>query len=460
MTTKGTDSSGSGDDEMGRIRKGKMSTMKLSKHMTILVTLALLGFWTDCRDLGTQGPQEENRVTLTLIDVSVTEAFIHIAVTSPVGNEVLSLQRNGAAVMTFSAVADTSIADTALMQITRYQYEATLRAKNEVTGKSNAIAAQTLPPTSHSFSWQTFLLGDGNNSSLNDVAILSDSLIYAVGELYLADTNGTIDDIQYNLAVWTGTSWTIQRVAYLSNGSPFYSPIRWVFALSPNDIWFGNSTRWDGHQLHNVDIGTSIFYGVGSNKMWGSQSGELYAVGNNGAGAYSPNHGATWQRVETGTRIQINDAWGVLNPVTGKEDVYCAVSSFFTPGEKRILKITRGTHVDSIKWDTGRNVFSVWTHNGFPLYTAGSGVFEDSRGSWRESALPNIYSNTVRGTSLADIVVAGDLGFVAHFNGIDWRVFTDVYDAQYLAAAMTNNVVALVGERNGRGVVTIGRRNQ
>jgi len=123
------------------------------------------------------------------------------------------------------------------------------------------------------------------------------------------------------------------------------------------------------------------------------------------------------------------------------------------------LRIINQTQVDTIRWSTGRNIFSAWTNKGFPIYTAGSGVFENSRGSWRESPLPNIYTNAIRGTSLADIFVAGDLGFVAHFNGVDWHVFTEVYNAQYLASAMSNNVVALVGERNGGGAVTIGRRN-
>ena len=54
--------------------------MKLSKHILTLLGITILGLWTDCRDLGTQGPPEENRVTLTLIDVGVREAYLHVNV--------------------------------------------------------------------------------------------------------------------------------------------------------------------------------------------------------------------------------------------------------------------------------------------------------------------------------------------------------------------------------------------
>ena len=42
----------------------------------------------------------------------------------------------------------------------------------------------TLDTTSHDFSWKTFTFGGGGGSVLNDVAIVNDTLAYAVGEIY------------------------------------------------------------------------------------------------------------------------------------------------------------------------------------------------------------------------------------------------------------------------------------
>jgi hypothetical protein len=107
------------------------------------------------------------------------------------------------------------------------------------------------------------------------VSIISDSNIWAVGELFLNDSSGNLDPILYNAAHWDGSSWRVTRIPYMYQGSPIYGPIRWIFALDESDIWFGNSVHWDGQQFHNVNIGTSIFYGIGSNKMWGSPFCEL-----------------------------------------------------------------------------------------------------------------------------------------------------------------------------------------
>ena len=46
--------------------------------------------------------------------------------------------------------------------------------------------------TSHNYAWQTFILGDGNSSVLYDAAIINDTLIYAVGEIYLKDSTGQL----------------------------------------------------------------------------------------------------------------------------------------------------------------------------------------------------------------------------------------------------------------------------
>ncbi|MGH2567361.1 MAG: hypothetical protein ACRDGA_03410 [Bacteroidota bacterium] len=54
--------------------------------------------------------------------------------------------------------------------------------------------------TSHNFSWRTFVLGDGAGSILRDVAIINDTLAYAVGEVRMKDSLGNWDPEIYNAA--------------------------------------------------------------------------------------------------------------------------------------------------------------------------------------------------------------------------------------------------------------------
>jgi hypothetical protein len=424
----------------------------------ILVCIHLACLYLGCKDDGTDPIPE--RIRLTLIDASVKETYLHIAVTNPASNETLALQRNGATVMTFAAVADTNIADTALTQTAAYQYAARLTANNETTGTSNTISAQTLAPTSHNFTWQTFLLGDGNNSSLYDVAIINDTLIYAVGEMYLRDSTGAIEDTPHNLAVWNGTRWRIERVPVplCPNGTGYF-PLRTLFAFAWNDIWLsggGEMIHWNGQTFQGDCAINPLIQGI-ITRIWGSSSTNLYVVG--GGGTLIHYNGTTWRRLESGTTTHILDAWGVLNPMTGKEEVYCAVTDFFDPNGKKILKIVDQTRIDSVRWNTGRDISSVWTNKGAPLYTTGDGIFENKQGVWNEINLgTSVYTNRIRGNRLNDICLVGSFGLLAHYNGMAWRVYSEVYNAVYSGLAVRDGIIAAIGERNGRGVVTIGRR--
>lgn len=143
--------------------------------------------------------------------------------------------------------------------------------------------------------------------------------------------------------------------------------------------------------------------------------------------------------------------------MTGKEEVYCAASSFFEPSaEKKILKITGQTHVDSIPW-VNRLIDATWTNKGFPLFTAGDGIFENTSGTWRE--IPTgIYAHMIRGTALNNIFAVGDFGYITHYDGETWQQVGYDYNAVYTGLAVMGNLVVAVGEKDGRAIATIGRR--
>jgi hypothetical protein len=423
----------------------------MKRTMTTAVLLTLMSFALHCKDDGTD-PKTPERVKLTLIDVSVKETYLHIAVANPATNETLALQRNGATVMTFAAIADTNIADTALTQTTAYQYTARLTANNETTGTSNTISAQTLAPTNHNFTWQTFLLGDGNNSSLYDVAIVNDTLIYAVGEMYLRDSTGAIGDTPYNLAKWDGRTWETKRVTVSTRFGFITPPLEGIYAFSPTDIWVIATDPIHGDGTNWVDYDIRVILqngGLTVSKGWGTSSSNMYFVGRSGNIVHY--NGTTWRRLESGTTTRINDAWGVVNPVTGKEEVYCS-------GGDRLVRI-RNTAVVDLVWSTNRTRDGIWTNFGHPIFTAGDGVFENSAGLWRQVNIgASIYTNAIRGKALNDLVAVGDFGLLAHFNGVTWEAFFQNSGGDYYNVGMLENIVVAAGEMNARGLLIIGRR--
>jgi hypothetical protein len=328
-----------------------------------------------------------------------------------------------------------------------------------------ASCSHSTPPpdgsdtTSHNFSWQVQMLGDGGSSVLHDVAIINDTLAYAVGELYLHDSTGQLDPISYNFAQWNGQQWRISREA--SNVG-----IRAILAFSPSDIWVatGGPYHWNGSNWRSYSI-TGVFYG-NVNALWGVDSSNVYMVGENGAIAHY--NGSVWQKIETGTTLPILDIWGAVNPNTGVTEIYAVASNTIDfPAGKKLLRIT-ATQAVAMS-DSGLNVFltSIWFSPGTRYYIVGSGVFYSS--SINQSTVwqggPNIvtsyWTNAIRGTAANDIFLVGSYGDVVHFNGSTWKSFqgqTGMAVGNYWSVALKGNLSIAVGGNGDRAVVAIGRR--
>ncbi len=310
--------------------------------------------------------------------------------------------------------------------------------------------------TSNSFTFKTYTFG-GNAGSclLNDVAIVSDTNIWAVGAIYVDSADGNADLSPYNAVHWDGQAWTLLRVPYLYQGQPFYHPIQAVFALSPNDIWFGGNgmEHWDGQDFLDVEDINPVWPSSRMRSIWASSDRNIYVVGDEGTAAH---FGGSWQALNTGTTTDINDVWGA-----GNSPVYCAVSNSFDPNEeKRILKITNGTKVDTVSW-VGREVSSVWTPDGTHLYACGDGVFQNDGTGWKEMVTgASIYTSCIRGNGTDDIVVVGGFGFIAHWNGAHWKIYTSAMDAIYTRVAAKGNLIVAVGNSgtSEQTVITMGRR--
>jgi hypothetical protein len=426
----------------------------------LFVLLPLLGSLS-CREPAPyEPPVDTSKVKLILVDVAVREAYIGVQLAAPERPELCILQRNGVKVATFTATAarDTILIDTGLTMNGKYTYQAFVHdsplssAFNSLAEvKSNPLSVTMLMPTSHDFTFQIDSLGD-YQSMLNDVAIVNDSLIYAASAVYNTDSNGNLEYEPNNFLIWKHGVWMENKIYYYYQGNQYISGMTSVFGFGENDVWIANTEpmHWNGTTWEQFDVPSSTFRGYAL-ALWGSSNNDLFMCGDYGSIAHF--NGNLWTRVESGVSTSINDAWGVRNPFSGKVEIYC-------PAYQQILKITNTTHVDSVDWGPHARMNSIWTNKGFPFFTAGNGLFENTRGTWREVnfGLP-VVTYMVRGTGLNDIFVIGAFGLILHYNGIDWVIVRQAPGILNSVAVRENMVVAVGFLGSEKGFAIIGRRD-
>jgi hypothetical protein len=434
----------------------------IEEFLPILVLLPLLiSLLISCN---TTEPPGDQTLTLTLEDVSCTEAWIQLTTNNLQLPATINLLKNNTVAQTFSLSTKDSLLyiDSLLpnqnysFQVSSIEYPVSPGGTGNIS--SNKLTVTTMDTTSHEFTWQSWDFGgDCGSSSLYDVAIIDENNIWAVGEIYLRDSLGNYDPNAYNAVHWDGTKWELIRIPVLVNTTIFYPPITTIIAFGINDIWFGG-VHWDGTKYTLKNNGWPLLPngdGWRVNKMWGTSSSDLYAVGNNGNIAHYQN--GSWKKIESGTTSIINDVWGITNELN-KTILYCAVSSFFVPGDKKILKIT-DAKVDSVNWNKDVRLYSAWTNNDNFIYVCGEGVYVYKFGTWEQITLPAITSNSIRGTDINDVFAVGSMGTIFHFNGISWKVISSYTQKENYRVDFKNNVVAVCGYYNGKGFVEIGRRN-
>jgi hypothetical protein len=82
---------------------------------------------------------------------------------------------------------DTILYDTRLSFNHAYRYTAIKEASSWMQ-ESTYVDVRTTDTTSHAFNWQILTFGDGLGNYFNDVAIINDTCVWAVGEIYKVDS--------------------------------------------------------------------------------------------------------------------------------------------------------------------------------------------------------------------------------------------------------------------------------
>jgi len=320
--------------------------------------------------------------------------------------------------------------------------------------------------TSHNFTWQTFTFGQHSSSVLYDVAIINENDIWAVGEIYMNDSLGHPDPNVYNAVHWDGNKWKLYKLQFYTfcgqlNTGSYPAKSIWVVGDSLIIISSGSQlTYLQGEVQKKTEC-----VPVSVNKIWGSSSSDLYIVGYGGNIAHY--NGVSWQKIESGTTLNINDIWGDFNKRTQEWEILAVASNYGTGLEKDILQIKNNavtkTPTSSQMWP----LKTLWFVPNKQYFVAGSGIYQKrllTDSLWKNEALDiTTYSTySLRGNDVNDVIGVGAYGDVVHFNGVNWKSdFTDpVFNNQpYLASvSIKNNLAITVGIENRQALIIKGIR--
>ena len=432
-------------------------------HIPVISVLLIFILFSECNT--TEPPINGKGITLKLEDVSCTEAWIKLSIDNSQLPIAVTLKQTSQTEEDKESTLNLSTADTllyidSLLPNKTYSYVASHSGLFGIS--SNELGITTMDTTSHDFTFTTYTFGgQAGTCTLYDVAIIDENNIWAVGAIYLLDSLGQPDPQAYGAAIWDGQSWKLKKLFYNSN-----IPVtpRGIFVISPSEIYLasGSIFRWDGSsssvqlvysRLNLPDPNATI------EKLWGSSGSSIYGVGN--AGTIVRYQNGAWGKIESGTDVNINDVFGITDQTSNQQKVFCAVSNVFEISDHKILTIDENNNIDSLHWDQDRRINSVWSDNGWIVYTSGGGVFNNKPGRWmEETAIPLYYTNRIRGNGLNDIFVAGDFGLLAHFSGTGWKIYNEyLFVASSLSISVNRDVIAAVGRQGGKALIIVGKRN-
>ena len=445
-----------------------MQKNNLWRYSLFLAFLTTLSF--SCRSTPT-GPHVTQNVVLSTDYVACTEVWLRVSFGDTLGGN-FAINRDGNTVLTghFSG-ADTTVIDTTALPEKTYNYVCWRMVNGLPKNSSSNLQVQTMDTSGNNFTWQTFTFGgNAGGCLLKDVAIINDTDIWAVGEIPLKDSSVNGYSV-YNLVRWDGTSWQLRKVQFLTFCGQSYTgsyPASAIFAFGPQDVWIASGSqvvRWNGtSQSSPMCIPSSV------NKLWGTSDENIYAGGANGGIAHYD--GSVWEKIESGTSLDIHDIWGTSDSTTGQEEVLAVASDQFTNNGVAVLQLsgTEATMLQTCGLPT-TSLVGIWSANGREWYVCGDGLYKTRALGlpWQKvKGIPPIEMEAIRGTGPNDIFVVGDFGLVLHWNGASWHEYTGnelpYIQGSYLAVAAKGNTVVAVGFYGGQAgnqpaVALIGRRN-
>jgi hypothetical protein len=438
------------------------------KRNTYLLCVLMLMLNLCCRQFPTQ-PAEKPYFAVE--SVACTEAWINLNTSTIQGTATLTLTSDAKPVRSFMVNnRDTVLHLDSLLPGKTYSLGGSLRTTNSTATMQQDF--RTMDTTSHDWKFDLSYLGEASHSQLCDIALINDSLGYAVGDIYQENANGGLDLFPYCLEQWNGKTWTAKKlyskfVDYSGTESiNAISNLSCIIAFSPTDIWFagGNIYHWNGKDTitempfswtSDPNKYTSIV------KIWGSSSHDLYGVGYDGAIVHQKN--GIWKRLESGTNLNFSDIWGSAD---GSEILAGAYNLSVENG--KMLVCINGDKVSPV-FDKGLSeVLSLWFIPGQIYYMAGDGLafkHQLDNTPWFlhvNGDITTYISLSVRGNDVNDVFVVSGGYELLHYNGVTWHNYRDQIplnpDGWFSAVSIKGNLMLISGCSSTQAVVVVGRR--
>lgn len=446
-------------------------------NFCIIAILLIFSFIGACKKEPPVTPtQPEKKITLTLQDTTCTEIWLQLTFANFTAPHSYKIYRDTTLVFTGTLFAnETTFVDEGLLPQRRYNYKA-LRLEDTVTTDSSLLLfAKTMDTTSHNFVWTQYTIGY-QFSIVRDVAIVNDTLAYAVGIFYADPDTHIGNQVPYNVARWNGKEWTLLRVMVETRQIPptpphYYWPdeIFGIHAFSPNEIWFATNIefiRWDGKS----EMGKEYIYmlDVPIQTLWGTSPSNMYGAG--GGGSFVHYDGKNWTKMDSLTSATMTDIYGTRD---GKEvwatgwdwDGRGAILRWTENSFEKIYDYQNQKPADkfigrqSSLWIDKSKIYFVGTNGFITIYN----LLNQTTQFVFNFRLSNL-TYSIRGSGENNIFIAGDDGLIAHWNGNTWKSYPEFInsDKNFYSVAVTKNLVIAGGVKftdiYRSGIVIMGRK--
>ena len=279
---------------------------------------------------------------------------------------------------------------------------------------------------------------------MNDVWIVNENDIWAVGWVRVIDTASSTGYSSYNMAHWNGIEWSY-------NNAGTFAPLNGIHYFNEDDLWVTssfprhwNGTEWILFQLQEMGIPHG-----NARHIWGSSSDDIYFAGD--YGIITHYDGNTFTLLETGTESPFID----IGQYQNNEMVAVSFGDPTNVDESITLKSNNGELEWIYEGQPGifgyfssvlvtDNILYVLSDAGLKTKNIMTGI---SR--FEHTWAIEVNEFRVRGTSCTDIFALNARGEFAYFNGSKWTRNIDLATENpsliLKEIDVRNNLVCLVG---------------
>ncbi|MDO9549040.1 MAG: hypothetical protein Q7J65_08775 [Candidatus Marinimicrobia bacterium] len=440
------------------------TTAKLTKNLATTIIAALL--LTSCPEEPKPEPEPNYDIFLSVEDFLCIWVTLKVTIPDSGNINYFMIKREGKEIINTTLLnEDTLITDTDLRPDTDYTYRAYFLKGSTVKDSSDELTVHTLPTTSHDFTWEIDRIGV-HPTHFNDVQIISENDVWAVGDIRLEDTytydSAGVWQRPYSAAHWDGKEWKLFRFIDDYYGIPI-RPEGFQY-FSDSSLWFasGSILHFDGDTTklmwtQNYSAGEFLY------RVWGSSESDIWFVGSEGLIVHYD--GKTFSRISTNNTIRYVDVEGTPD---GKH-VFVVGHNLKVPYECCVWHIDDGK-MDMIYYTeksaptNGKygEVMSVGVYDHCAYFQTAAGLWVYDFLSNSSEIIPSTKNEAVSSIIAQDRNDIFGFGSIwVHFNGENWITNNELFwDITWPKADFKGNFVVAGGISRdaSQGVIIRGYR--